>query len=454
MDSHLPSTSAASTASSPALDSAARRSCTKCSRRMSSYAHDKHTLCLHCRNGLCSVDNRCRECSSWSTDKMLEYLKHRKSLVAKGRKRSSVATPTSAARSVSPSATPVSVSASVASPPSTLPSLASEEGLKSFVHSVLASFLSQPASSLSLGINPSFSAPLAEVPDVSRSGLTGGSDGDNLMRGRQVTPSGVVPPPLEDVISSPNILLPVSLASGSVSSVGGVGALGPSNPSLGQFSVPIGRILTSHVLVVHQVLVMFMILFLVMYVMLLLLPLLLLTLRLLFPMFCLSSCFCSFFSCLFFSSSFFFCSYLFFPCCFCSSSSVHSSLCSISFLFFFGSFFSSSAVSSSFLPFRYSSLFACSSSFVFCSSSPFGSCSTSSWFFGSALPSSGSALFRCFCFSSFCLLCVLHSPLLGPFQGSPLSLLCLTLPFLLLRLLGILQTFRIGCWVSPRNIRR
>ena len=35
-------------------------------------------------------------------------------------------------------------------------------------------------------------------------GSTGGSDDDNLMRGRQVTPSGMVPPPLEeDVISSP-----------------------------------------------------------------------------------------------------------------------------------------------------------------------------------------------------------------------------------------------------------
>ena len=86
---------------------------------------------------------------------------------------------------------------------------------------MLASFLSQPASPLSLGINPSFPAPSAEVPDVSRSGSTGGSDGDNLMRGRQVTPSGVVPLPLEeDVISSPNASMPVSVASGNVSGVG------------------------------------------------------------------------------------------------------------------------------------------------------------------------------------------------------------------------------------------
>ena len=38
--------------------------------------------------------------------------------------------------------------------------------------------------------------------------------------------------------SPPNISMPVSLASGSVSGVGGVGALGPPNPLLGQFSVP------------------------------------------------------------------------------------------------------------------------------------------------------------------------------------------------------------------------
>ena len=60
------------------------------------------------------------------------------------------------------------------------------------------------------------------------------------MRGRLVTPSGMVPPPLEeDFISSSIMSVPVSLDSVSVSSVGGVGVLGPPNPSLGQFSDPI-----------------------------------------------------------------------------------------------------------------------------------------------------------------------------------------------------------------------
>ena len=248
MDSRPPSTSASvastlSSALSLALDFAACRSCTKCSRRMSSYAHDKHSLCLHCRDFICSVDIRCRECSSWSTDEMLEYLKYRKSLVSKGKKRSSVATPTSASPSVSPSVTPVKVcvsSSKVASPVSSLPSLASEEGLKTFVHSVLASFLSQPSSSL--GSNPFLPAPSAEVPDVSCSGSAGGSEGDNLMRGRPVAPSGVVPLPIqEDVIPPPppphpSVCVHVPVASDTVGSGVGVFVMGPSTPLLGQFS--------------------------------------------------------------------------------------------------------------------------------------------------------------------------------------------------------------------------
>ena len=178
MDSRAPSSSSAaaskpatsSAASSPAKDSAARHSCSKCSRRMSSYANDKHSICLHCRDVLCSVDVRCQECQDWSTESVLECVKYRESLVSKGKKRSSVATPTSAPPSVSPSATPVTYSAwpsQVASPVSGIPSFASEEGLKSLMHSVLMSFLSQPSS---LGSNPFVAAPSTEVPNVSHSG--------------------------------------------------------------------------------------------------------------------------------------------------------------------------------------------------------------------------------------------------------------------------------------------
>ena len=101
-----PSASAAplsSVLTSPASDFAAHRSCQRCSRRMSSYKYDKHTLCLHCRDVICSVEVRCTECSSWSTDLMKEYLKHRKSLVSKGKKKPAVTTPFSSFPSATPS---------------------------------------------------------------------------------------------------------------------------------------------------------------------------------------------------------------------------------------------------------------------------------------------------------------------------------------------------------------
>ena len=92
--------------------------------------------------------------------------------------------------------------------------------MKTFVQSALASFMLQPTSSL--GTNPSLPAPSAEKPDMSRSGSAEGSEGDNLMRGRPVAPSGMVPLPFEDdVISSPNVSVNVSVASGTVSSMGG-----------------------------------------------------------------------------------------------------------------------------------------------------------------------------------------------------------------------------------------
>ena len=136
-------------------DVAAHRSCKRCSRRMSSYKYDKHTLCLHCRDVLCSVDVRCSECSNWSTELMQDHLKHRKSLVSRGKKKSAVTTPSSSSPSVAPSASP-SVS-SVASRLS-LPSVSDDDKIK-YVHSILASFLSQQVSQGSLGNNPFVSAP-------------------------------------------------------------------------------------------------------------------------------------------------------------------------------------------------------------------------------------------------------------------------------------------------------
>ena len=135
---------------------------------------------------------------------------------------------------MSPSAAPVHYSASpsqVVPPVTSIPSLASEEGLKSLVQSVLASFLSQPT--LSLGSNPFVAAPSAEVPNVSNIGSAGGSKDDNLMRGSSVAPSGMVPPPIQEDSLPPNVN--VSVASSYLhSGVGvGVGVRAPLHPSVG-----------------------------------------------------------------------------------------------------------------------------------------------------------------------------------------------------------------------------
>ena len=129
----LPSTTASTHPSSTAaVDVSAHCNCKKCSRRMSSYKYDKHSLCISCRDLTCSVDARCSECSSWSTEVMAEYLRHRKSLVSKGKKKP-VSTPSSSSPSVPPSAAPVRP---VQSPTPTLSPLADDTKLKEYVHCI------------------------------------------------------------------------------------------------------------------------------------------------------------------------------------------------------------------------------------------------------------------------------------------------------------------------------
>ena len=48
--------------------------------------HDKHTLCISCCGNECTFDNRCSECSDWTDDVMLKYIKLRKPLDSKSRK--------------------------------------------------------------------------------------------------------------------------------------------------------------------------------------------------------------------------------------------------------------------------------------------------------------------------------------------------------------------------------
>ena len=80
------STTTATTTTSQ--ESSDYRVCTisSCRKRMSTLKHDKHLICISCRNVKCDLDIRCKECESWSTDVMKDYLRHRKSLESKTKK--------------------------------------------------------------------------------------------------------------------------------------------------------------------------------------------------------------------------------------------------------------------------------------------------------------------------------------------------------------------------------
>ena len=113
-----PSTSAATNVS-------ARCTCPRCTCQMSSLKYDKHSLCVACRDVQCSVEVRCSECRTWSTDFMLGYVKHKRSLVSKGKKESS-------------SSPLVPVTAVTTAPVVSLPNLpdSTDEQLRNYVHSV------------------------------------------------------------------------------------------------------------------------------------------------------------------------------------------------------------------------------------------------------------------------------------------------------------------------------
>ena len=82
---------------------AARRSCTKCHGRMSSFSLDRHLFCTKCRGSECTVSSRCDECFSWTKDEMEGYVKLRKSLTSKSKKnKSSSRSSSSPPRSTAP----------------------------------------------------------------------------------------------------------------------------------------------------------------------------------------------------------------------------------------------------------------------------------------------------------------------------------------------------------------
>ena len=95
-DKDVPSTlpsSPSAPSTSAAADVSAYCTCPRCTRGMSSLKYYKHSLCVACRDVQCSVEVRCSECRSWSTDFILGYVKHKRSLVSKGKKKSSSSSP-------------------------------------------------------------------------------------------------------------------------------------------------------------------------------------------------------------------------------------------------------------------------------------------------------------------------------------------------------------------------
>ena len=77
--------SAASSASSQ--ESSSHRSCSVCKKRISNIKYDRHTVCIMCRTVRCDNNQRCSECASWKDKEMASYIKHRKTLQSKGRKK-------------------------------------------------------------------------------------------------------------------------------------------------------------------------------------------------------------------------------------------------------------------------------------------------------------------------------------------------------------------------------
>ena len=209
----MPSTSAPGSSAS-----SAHRTCLRCARQMSSLKYDKHTICVTCRDTQCSVDVRCSECSSWSVDFMLGYVKHQKSLVSKGKKTPPPSS-SSSSSSPSPSRLPAVQTAAPVAPPHFHAS--TEDQLKHYVHSFLSDFLSQLDQ---LGTTPLFSAPPAVLNSASLLREVAVGLGAELPTKFPLTESsGKVLPMTQVDIPPPaiNVHAVSSLASGVVSSGGG-----------------------------------------------------------------------------------------------------------------------------------------------------------------------------------------------------------------------------------------
>ena len=82
---------AGSSSSAPLSGEISRRSCPRSHGRMISFSVDRHSICSKCLGNDCTIDCRCDKCMSWSIEEMESYVKLRKSLTSKSRKKPSSA---------------------------------------------------------------------------------------------------------------------------------------------------------------------------------------------------------------------------------------------------------------------------------------------------------------------------------------------------------------------------
>ena len=62
-----------SSSGSSSSGESARRSCSKCHGRMSSFSLDRHLFCTKCCGSECTISSRCDECFSWTKEEMEGY---------------------------------------------------------------------------------------------------------------------------------------------------------------------------------------------------------------------------------------------------------------------------------------------------------------------------------------------------------------------------------------------
>ena len=177
-----PQTTASAASPSP-QEAGSHRSCSVCRRRISQLKFDRHKVCSNCRSIVCDINQRCDECKDWSTEDMESYLKHRKSLESKSKKKENkpVENPASSTPTQSKQSLDTDIVRSI------------ESKLSRKMSNLFETLFDNLDSLVDKKINASLSAP-SRVPEPAPCGVLGGTSSDSGSRAPQVDRSpGVVP---------------------------------------------------------------------------------------------------------------------------------------------------------------------------------------------------------------------------------------------------------------------